>query len=479
MSYHLKRQLPRILTFVDVETSGSTAAHDRIIEVGILRVENGKLVDTYQTLVNPQQSVSPFISTMTGIAPRDLENAPSFCDIKDKIYGFFENAVLVAHNARFDHGFLKYEFARQNIKLKVPYMCTVRMFRALHPGRRRYNLDSLIEAYQLTCQRRHRAFDDAKVLWEFYRRASGQFSREHLLQAVHVAQNKPILPPHISQETIDELPESAGVYIFWGEEEIPLYIGKSKNIKTRVLSHFRSDLQNSKDAKIRDQLRTIETRETAGELGALLLESYLVKTLQPHYNRQLRRMHKLLVAKQSISSGVIRIRSELITHIDPLDFEDVLGVYKNDNQMKRSLDEIGKTHHLCQIMLGLQKGTGPCFWHHLGVCNGICVGRETPAAYNIRVITAFGKSRIKRWPFPGPIAVREASQDTTDVFIINNWCLLGHLSADTDDAHNIRTHEEPFDLDTYKILIRHIMNNNRDLHISHVSTHDVSHLSIS
>ncbi|PIZ64583.1 hypothetical protein CO051_01130 [Candidatus Roizmanbacteria bacterium CG_4_9_14_0_2_um_filter_39_13] len=138
-------------SFVDIETTGTSTRHDRIIEIGILRVENDKIVKKYNQLINPETHVSPFITQITGIIPDDLEDAPTFEIVKDEVYELLRDSIFVAHNVRFDHGFLKNEFKRFDMQFSMKQLCTVRLSRTLFPEHRHHNLDAIIERFNITC----------------------------------------------------------------------------------------------------------------------------------------------------------------------------------------------------------------------------------------------------------------------------------------------------------------------------------------
>src|SRR5258708_39807262 len=97
--------LPKTLSFVDVETNGLSSQFGRIIEIGIIRVEDNKVVDEFSTLINPQTSLDPFISSMTGITSEQLENAPTFYDVSSRIKEMLSDSLFVAHNVLFDYSF--------------------------------------------------------------------------------------------------------------------------------------------------------------------------------------------------------------------------------------------------------------------------------------------------------------------------------------------------------------------------------------
>lgn len=154
-------------TIVDLETTGGSPFFNRVIEVGLLRVEKGEVVERYQTLVNPEMQLPEFITKITGLEDKDLVDAPLFSEIAEDLLTKFEDAIFVAHNSQFDYGFLKEEYRRLGYSFNLPQLCTVRLSRALFPEHKRHNLSALIERYEFECENRHRAFDDAKVLWDF------------------------------------------------------------------------------------------------------------------------------------------------------------------------------------------------------------------------------------------------------------------------------------------------------------------------
>src|SRR5258708_3044875 len=338
--------------FLDIETSGTSLRGDRIIEIGILRVENNQLVRTYTSLVNPQTYVSPFIEAMTGIHKEELETAPVFADIKDEILEVLKDCILVAHNVRFDYGFLKREFAWLGEKFSTKQCCSVKLSRFLYPQWRRHNLDAIISRFNFSCEKRHRAFDDAKVLWDFFQEIQKQFPEKDLNDALSRVMKHTSLPISISQETIDALPENPGVYIFYGENDAPLYVGKSINIRNRVLSHFANDHSSATEMKITQQIKRIETISTPGELGALFKEASLVKKLQPLYNRQLRNARKLIkLVKKETQEGYHSIAIETVTTITTEELKHIIGIFRSKKQAEEFLFSIAKEQKLCDKLL--------------------------------------------------------------------------------------------------------------------------------
>ena len=180
----------RPLVFLDIETTGATARTSRITEIGAIRVENGKVVKEFRQLVNPEQPVPPFISRMTGIHDEMLWDAPLFQTIADELEMFLDGALFIAHNVTFDYGFIKAEFASIGRKFSMDRACTVRLSRRLHPEHRSHRLDLVIERMQVEVLNRHRAYDDAEVLWKFFQeeyQTHGAHLFEHLHKVTSVA----------------------------------------------------------------------------------------------------------------------------------------------------------------------------------------------------------------------------------------------------------------------------------------------------
>jgi DNA polymerase III subunit epsilon len=256
---------------------------------------------------------------------------------------------------------------------------------------------------------------------------------------------------HIASETIAALPDTPGVYLFYGSLDELLYVGKSKTIRTRVRSHFAAPEERWLYRKV----HRIAYRETAGELGALLLESRLIKELKPMFNVASRRRRRIIVARRSTNAqGYTLVNLEAIDYLDVKATLPILGVFKHKTQARDFLATIAKTHRLCPKLLRLEVAKTYCFSYHLGQCDGACMGEEDPGQYNARVEQAFDARRIKAWPYEGGVAVAEQSRDGSrkEIFVIDNWCLLasfrsvgGTFEQDTYGQHR-------FDYDSYKLL---------------------------
>ena len=461
--------LPNKLAFVDIETTGCSTFADRIIEIGILRVEDGVLTKTYSTLVNPQSYIPPEIERITGINPDSLEHAPTFRQVKDDVLEILSDCVFVAHNVRFDYGFIKNEFKRNGLSFRSKHFCTVKLSRFLFPQQKNHNLDSVIDRFSIACPNRHRAFDDAAVLWEFFKILTKTIDNDLLVEAINKGLRRPSLPVRLSQDTLEALPEGPGVYIFYGSENAPLYVGKSINIHDRVLSHFAADTESSTEMKIAQQIERIETIETSGELGALIKESHMIKTLQPLYNKRLRHARKMVILKRKEVNGYYSISIEDADTIHGDELDQILGVFRSKKQVKAYLVELAKEYELCDKLLSLEQTKSACFGHRLDRCKGACIGKEMTAKYNMRFIMAFSKTKVKHWPFEGPIVIKEKSEelDREDGYVVDKWCYLGSISEQLGSQNTKLQNDMTFDIDLYKIIDRYLRKGNHS-HITPV-----------
>lgn len=460
--------LPNVLTFVDVETTGTSARYGRVIEVGVLRLEEGKLTKQYETLIDPQMRLDPFITTLTGITSQELESAPTFRDIKDTLLDLFADAILVAHNARFDHAFLKYEFERYGVEFQIDKLCTVRFARALFPGYSSYSLENLISNLKIKVTKRHRAFEDARVLVKLYEMAIDTHGEDRVASVIASMLKRQSLPPYLSKELLDKLPKTPGVYTFFGEDGSPLYIGKSINVKDRVLSHFALSGGQAADSKLYKDVRHIEVDQTAGEIGALLLESAKVKELLPIYNQQLRKSRVMTIICQGAdNNGYHTAYIQTLdpkTMLDEVSSQSILALCRSKKQAMDLLRSLVESQHLCPKLLGLEKRKGECFSSQLGICKGACVGKDKINLYNLRFEQAFVTLRLKRWPYKGKIVIKEEWDEKQEYFVIDQWCYLGSV-RDTDDIETMAAAPYRFDYDTYKILVSALMGKKKGIKV--------------
>jgi DNA polymerase-3 subunit epsilon len=445
--------------FVDVETTGTDPARDRITEVAVVTVDRdaGALrTAEWSSLVNPGVAIPSGISWLTGISDSMVRSAPPFAQLAERLYDAFEDAIFVAHNARFDFGFLRTEFARAGIAWTARTLCTVRLSRRLYPDRGSHSLDAIAARFGLDDAERHRALGDARLLWRFVQRLYERVPRCEIEEAVRALLVRPGLPAALGPEALDRIPAATGVYVMVGAAERTLYVGKSVDLKARVAAHFSCDAWDERSLRLAREVERIDWERTAGEVGALLRESQLVKQRLPAHNVRLRRQ---------LGQGALALLSGRPRWIRAADLpgsaqHEHFGPFGSRGAARASIVRLATEQGLCLKMMGLEgrRRTGqeatPCFNHQLRRCRGACVGLEPGESHEARLRAALQPWRIPDWPHPGPIALVEDAGigGACDWHVIDRWRWLGTAHGATAARALAATAPPLFDADEFRIL---------------------------
>jgi len=442
----------RPIAFVDLETTGGDARHHRIIEVGVVELDVDGSAREWSVLVNPGCPIPPYIVEFTGISNAMVARAPAFEDIAGEVERRLAGRLFVAHNARFDYGFLRREFQRLGRRWRADVLCTVKLSRLLYPEEPRHNLDAVMERHGLGTTARHRALGDARVLRDLWEALRGQWPAERLEHALAELSRRTALPEHLPADLVDELPEAPGIYRFFGADNALLYVGKGKSIRARVLGHFAAAAGGGKDAKLARLVRRVEWTETAGELGALLLEARLVKEQQPEFNRRLRTSAELHTIELVTRDGWLQPTAVAFDPRNTVATES-FGLFRRRAAAERALAELVRKHELCAQRLGREPGDGSCFGFQLGRCRGACVGREPAELHNLRLRLALAGLRVPEWPFPGAIAVAERdSSGLAEAHVFDQWSYLGTTDSEERARQLAERGPGSFDPDVYRLL---------------------------
>lgn len=442
------RTFPR-LAFVDLETTGGPVSQDRITEVGIIEVDESG-VREWSSLVNPGMPIPPYIQSLTGISDDMVQDAPAFAEIADEIAARLADRVFIAHNARFDYGVLRREFHRAGIDFRAPVLCTVRLSRKLFPDYVRHNLDSLVERHALLLSERHRALGDARLIWQFWQKVHDAHAADLIDDTIAKLVSKPALPPRLDFLDVDAIPSSRGVYLFYGTNDQPLYVGRAQDLHQKIVAHFSGDRLSTREQELCRKVERVEWIETAGDTGALLHEATLINKLAPSYNRQARDDEAVcawrLLQRHEKLQPVLAYTDDLFFAYDP----GLYGLYSNPNKAIEALRAIAAARGLCLIMLGLEKARSvrPCSAYKTGQCQGACIGKESVESHNRRVVDALQSQHLQAWPYDGPIAVREEDM----LHIIDGWAFLGSSRSPQETAAVLAKGRQRFDRDVYQIL---------------------------
>ena len=267
-------------------------------------------------------------------------------------------------------------------------------------------------------------------------------------------------PAHL-RDMVADMPAASGVYIFHGEDgDLPLYIGKSINLRSRVLSHLR----NPEEAHLLRQTRRISHIRTAGEIGALLLEASLIKQQQPLLNKKLRRNRQLCSLRLVEGQPEVVYSKDVNFATEPALF----GLFASRHAAIECLYQLADQHRLCCGALGLEKlkPGRACFRAMIKLCGGVCCGHESAEAHGQRLLISLESLRVACWPYPGAIGLTERYEEVggddalaegnCQIHVIRNWCYLGSVS-DLAKARALSAMAVGFDADGYKILCRAIL----------------------
>ncbi len=447
--------LDRPLIFLDLETTGASPSFDRITEIGLVEVDRGEFIGEWSTLVNPGRAIPTNIQQLTGITDAMVEGAPPFSELAGALHRRLEGKVLVAHNARFDHGFLSSEFRRTGMRYQPEILCTVKLSRKLFPQHPRHNLDSVIERHGLVCNHRHRALGDAQVLWQFTQEIHLDPGPDAVREAVDALLRKPALPASLPPNALDDIPESPGVYVFYGANDAPLYVGKSMNLSSRVFSHFSGESGSIRDRRIATEATRVEWIATPGELGTLIRQAQLVQRLSPSQNRRPHPVEDYCALQWDPVDGP---NPPLLVDTGDPEFWNRTGLYglfRSRRVALNTLRDLADAHGLCHIAVGIEQGKGPCLGRRLNRCKGACVGGESGIAHAMRMTQALQPLRMQEWPFPGRAGIREHDPATghSEIHLFDRWRHLGSYDSRADFEESLLARQESsFDFDTYKLL---------------------------
>ena len=355
---------------LDIETTGLSPINDKITEIAIYIHDGKNVIKEYSTLINPDRNIPYNITRLTGITNEMVKDAPQFWEVAKDIVILTEGKSIVAHNASFDYNFIRNEFKSLGYNYKRDKLCTVKLSRKIIPKHKSYSLGKLCKELGIEIEGRHRAAGDALATVKLF---------EHLLKiSPSLGQLNSSMFYNIDAKIIKDLPEEPGVYYFYDHNGDIIYIGKSKNIRSRVFSHFSNE--KSKRALIMiDEVHNISYELTGSELIALLLESDEIKTQKPKYNRRQRRATN--------HYGIYTYTDKfgyLCYKVDDIKKETPIVSFDSAKEARERLYILSEKHQLCQKLCGLYEATGACFYYQINHCKGACINEEPAEEYNIR-----------------------------------------------------------------------------------------------
>ncbi len=440
-------------TIIDVETTGKT---NRITEISIFRFDGTEIVDEFTSLVNPETPIPTHITALTGIDDAMVADAPLFKDIAQDIQNITKDAVFVAHNVNFDYNVISKEFQNIEEDFQRKKLCTVRLSRKLIPGERSYSLGKLCKSLQIDLVDRHRAKGDAEATVKLFQLLLKTPEADTVLHDFLKSNSKEAtLPPDLPKHVFEAIPNKPGIYYFKNKKNEILYVGKAKDLKKRVVSHFYDKKQ--KELDLCRETAHVDFELSGSELVALLMEDQAIKTHFPKYNFASKRyLNQFAVFTYTDRRGIIHFATQKLK-LTP----NPLMVFHNQREAQLYIEKICAQFKLCPKYCHLQKTTGECNHYKIKSCGGICKDEESIVVYNIRVkqakefITKQNLNKIIKKP--GRTASEEA------FIMIKNGVYQGYGFIDNDlqitdeDALDFYLIPQKDNLDIQKVLRKHLI----------------------
>jgi DNA polymerase-3 subunit epsilon len=425
---------------VDIETTGGHASANGITEIAICIHNGKKVVERYSTLVNPGREIPIYISALTGITNDMVKDAPPFSDVAHDVYHLLHNNIFVAHNVNFDYSFVRHYLAEAGYELRCNKLCTVRLGRKIMPGLPSYSLGKICRHLGITNASRHRAAGDAEATAQFFSLLLESDSGNHLQQALKQNSKEQTLPANLPKQDVESLPYTPGVYYFHNDKGKVIYVGKAKNLKKRVCSHFTGNNSGPQRQEFLRNICHITYQECGTELIAFVLEAVEIKRLWPKYNRSLKRFeHAYSLYAFEDQRGYLRLVVDK--------HRKMTGAIYSCNTLfegRSILLRLIEGYELCPKMCFIQNNAESCTGMNAGNC--ACEGFETPDEYNKKVVAAIDELNEALPTF----AIRDAGRTDEE-----HSCLLiekgkfygmGYISHyfDVENLQQLKTHLTPY-----------------------------------
>ncbi|MET0244743.1 MAG: exonuclease domain-containing protein, partial [Flavitalea sp.] len=360
---------------------GGYASNNDITEIAIVIHDGISVIDRYETLIRPAREIPRYIQALTGITPEMVENAPTFDDVAEDIFEKLKDCIFIAHNVNFDYSFVKHHLQLSGFELNVQKLCTVRLSRKIFPGLTSYSLGKLCAHFGIIIENRHRAGGDADattILFEHMLRNNGL---ETVRQFLKKGSKEQYLPQFLPKEEVDKLPFTPGVYYFHNQKGKVIYVGKARNIKYRVRSHFSHNGAGKQRQEFMRNIYSISYESCGTELMAFILESIEIKRLWPQYNSS----QKRFTAAYGLYSfpdqnGYLRLAIN-----KKMKNQKALFTFQLLHEGHRLLRRLINDFDLCPKLCYLQTDSGPCLPINSKPCTGACEQVEDALTYNARV----------------------------------------------------------------------------------------------
>lgn len=362
---------------LDIETTGGKYNQEGITEIAIYQFDGHQVTDRLISLVNPEREIQEFVVRLTGINSKMLRNAPKFYEIAKRIIEITQDCILVAHNAGFDYRILRTEFRRLGYDYQRKTLCSVELSQKLIPNKKSYSLGKLVRSLGIPVSDHHRANGDAMATLELFKLLLEKDTQKDIIKQAIKSDSENQLSKKLLQ-IIDELPSKIGIYYIYDRNGNILYIGKNKNIKKRVNTHFLS--KSSTDKQIQKQVSNVTYELTGNLLIAQLKEEKEIKESNPKYQKKRPKSTiKYALYSKEDTKGYLNF------YIDKFNYQNqAIATFENLHQAKNMLYQITEEFRLCPKLTTLSQAKKNCYNYQIQKCNGACIKKESVQTYNER-----------------------------------------------------------------------------------------------
>lgn len=429
-----------LFAVTDIETTGGHASAHGITEIGIIIHDGEQVLERFETLVNPHQSIPYYIQKLTGITDEMVQLAPSFEEIAPRVYELLQDKVFVAHNVNFDFSFIHHHLSVLGYQLHCPKLCTVRYARKVTPKLSSYSLGKLCAHFEIPVYNRHRAGGDAAATAELLQLLRKKDVNNHLFTMLKRQSRDQMLPMNLDREQIDTLPLTPGVYYFHDAKDKIVYVGKAKMLKKRVVSHFSGNRPGLQRQEFLRNIHRISYQQCGTELMASVLEAVEIKRLWPKYNRAIKGFEAgygfyLFEDGNGFLRLVVERKHKTLQPIQ---------VFYSKMEAMAELKRLAREFELCYKLCFIDRSADAvCSNEH---CKGACREEEAAADYNHRVQKALEQVKDQS---PSYIIKERSYFNNSDACILmenGKFYGMGYIPADADwtDTSTLKNHLQQY-----------------------------------
>ncbi|MEP6597729.1 MAG: exonuclease domain-containing protein [Ginsengibacter sp.] len=370
-----------LYAIVDIETTGGYAGAGGITEIAVFISDGEKIIQQYETLLNPVYTIPRYVETLTGITNAMVESERPFSAIADELYELLHDKIFVAHNVNFDYSFIKYYLSQAGYQLNCKKLCTIRLGRQILPGIPSYSLGNLCRHLGIQISQRHRAGGDAAATVKLFNYLLQKDIDGYVETMLKVKSKEQSAPPNLSVKQIQQLPDKPGVYYFHDQKGKVIYVGKAKSLSKRVNSHFSNNNPARQKQEFLRKIYNVTYKTCGTELMAFILENVEIRNLWPYQNRSQKRFEQAYALYPfEDRNGYIRLVIEKKNkNLQPLYTFNLLA--EGHSLLKKLCEQF----QLCPKLCFLQSGNIKCVEMEENACLGACEQKEFPQQYNYRV----------------------------------------------------------------------------------------------